>query len=156
MKIFNIGKANAEIERLQKENAEAKEAIAALEENAKTLEASAEESAKELARVNSALEAKETRIKQLEAALLKQEEASNTIKVDFEAKAKELTEREAKLNEEVEKKASAKALEIAASQGAQPPPKEQEPGEAGKPKASELTGIERAKAAFSAQIAAMK
>ena len=120
MKIFNIGKANAEIERLQSEIATAKAEAEAAKENATTLEQAAEQASADAEKAKKEISDRDARIQALEKELAEVKGAAEKIKTDFEAKAQAIAEREKNLSAEVEQRASARAQEIAASLGTPP------------------------------------
>lgn len=147
MKIFNIGKANAEIERLQESLKQSQEEIATLKENATALEKGAES---EKARADKAEESAKTAGSDRIAAL---EKENTELKARAEKAEKEKAEHCKEFDDKVEKAASAKALQITASQGqpAVATPKvenpEQKPGEG-------LKGLSAVTEIFKSQIAA--
>jgi chromosome segregation ATPase len=112
-KFLNIGKANAEIERLEKEvetaKAEAANAKTALETNNSEIAAQLEKVQGELTAANTSLAARTTELSSAKASLLAAQAEVTTLKATI-----------ADPKGEIEKRASAKALEITAGQG-QPP-----------------------------------
>jgi predicted RNase H-like nuclease (RuvC/YqgF family) len=139
MKIFNIGKANAEVERLEKEIESLKAEVSTLKENAESVARVAEQAQAEAASKIESLEKENAQLK------------AETEKAQAELKAKNDS-----FSAEVEKAASAKALQITSAQG-QPPiaTKQQEQTPASNPK-TELKGLARVRAAFEAELAASK
>jgi len=116
MKIFNIGKANAELERIQKELEEAKAENQSLKENASAIEKAAEA---EKARADKAeADAKESQSRAESAAKLLQDQAAKL--ADFEAKLKAANDTISNPAGEIETRAAAKAQAIMASLGVPP------------------------------------
>lgn len=147
MKIFNIGKANAEIEKLQKDLEAAQAESKTLKENIATIEAAAESEKDRADKASKEADSLRSQIKELTDAKAKAEADALKIKTDFEAKEKNLAA-------EVEKQASAKALQITAGQG-QPPIVAAPAANPAKPETkSDLKGLDLVRSSFEAQVKA--
>lgn len=149
MNFFNIGKANAEIERLQESLKQSQEEIATLKENAAVLEKAAECEKARADKADEALKAAGDGDKGRIAAL---EKDNGDLRARAEKAEKEKEEYCKDFDGKVEKAAAQKALSITAGQG-QPPVTPPANGEKPAPAAKELKGFERVVAAFKNQTA---
>ena len=144
MKIFNIGKANAEIDRLQDSLKQSQEEIATLKENATALEKAAEAEKERADKAGADTKPLNDRISELEKEVSAAKAEAIKTKTEAEAHCKDF-------DGKVAKAASQKAVTITASQG-QPAPIAGKPEEkAGELKAN-LTGLARVKANFEAAL----
>jgi len=153
-KFLNIGKANAEIERLEKElatiKAERDEARTALESNNSEAVKAAEGFQADLAIARTELEAAKGQVTKLTNDLSAATTELTTVKAELVTAKAQIADPAGV----IQKAASAKAAEITSSQG-QPPVKVDpttSPAAPGKEQ-SGLTGIARVQAAFKKQMA---
>lgn len=142
-KFFNIGKANAEIDRLAAENTELQTRLKAAEENAAEVAKAPEQLTADLATARQSIASLTAQID-----TIKRDSASASARADASDAALK-SEKESKAGE-IAKAASAKAMEITASQGQPPlagsPP--ENPGAQSKIVDPKLKGRERVAAAL--------
>lgn len=148
-KFYNIGKANAEIERLENELKSEKEKVSALESNEPEALAAAQG---ELANLK-------TKLAQTESDLATAKQSIQTVSTERDKLAAKATKLEADLaasTANVDAEASRKALEITATQG-QPPVETKPTAEPAKPETkTELKGLDKVRAAIREQIKGTK
>lgn len=145
-KFFNIGKANAEIERLEAELTKSQAETKAAKDNAAEVETAAEATSAELTKVRIDLKAAQDQVAAKDAEVAK-----------VSAELKDAKEKLANPSAQVKEIASHKAAEITAAQG-QPPvkvPAVENPAAPAKEK-NNLSGFAKVQAAFKAQIAPQK
>lgn len=151
-KFFNIGKANAEITRLETELAGVRAELATAKENATAIEASAEGAQAELTQAKADLVTAKASIASLNGTIT----AKDTELAGVKAELKTANEKIAAPAGTIQQAAAVKAAEITAAQG-QPPVKVTPPeSPAGNKEASGLKGFEKVQAAIKAQINPVK
>lgn len=146
-KFFNIGQANAEIERLDTENKRLAGELAGTQENAKAVEASATEAQSKIKQA----EADVTTARQTISSMTSQ---IATAQADLAKAAKERDDAKAiieKPDGEIARRASVKAAEITAAQG-QPPIASAPAANPAAPAKPAMTGLAKVEAAFAAQL----
>lgn len=152
-KFFNIGKANAEIERLEAELTKSQSETKAAQENAGEVEASAEASVKELEKAKTDLKVAQDQVAAKDLQIAAKDSEIATVKAELKA----ANEKIANPSAQIIQLASHKAAEITAAQG-QPPVKVQtneNPAAAGN-EPNNLIGLAKVQAAFKAQLEKQK
>jgi len=147
-KFFNIGKANAEVDRLEAEVARLTSELQSAQENAGAVEKGAEELRSSLLEASKANATKDAEIARLNGLVAGKDTELATTKAEL-AKA---NEKLANPSAQIQQAASVKAAEITAAQG-QPPVKASPVENPSKQEAKpELKGFAKARAAFKAEL----
>lgn len=156
-KFFNIGKANAEITRLEQENQKLQSDLKAAQENSVAIEKRAEELQGEATKKDSDLKAANEQVTKLTSELSAKAEEVKSKETELTKVKGELKTAQDTIAEpsgQIQTAAAAKAAQITAAQG-QPPvvaSTHTNPAEKSKDNASGLTGISKVQAAFKAQL----
>jgi chromosome segregation ATPase len=152
-KFFNIGKANAEIVRLEAEVTKSQAETKAAKDNAVEVEAAAEATSAELITAKAELKTAKDQVAAKDLELAAKDSEIAIVKAELKTAKEQL----ANPSEQIRKIASHKAAEITAAQG-QPPVKvatAENPAAAGK-EPNNLVGLAKVQAAFKAQLEKQK
>jgi chromosome segregation ATPase len=149
LKFWNIGKANAEIVRLEAEVVKAQAETKAAKDNAAEVETAAEATSAELVTTKAELKTDKDQVAAKDLQIAAKDSEIATVKAELKTTQEKL----ANPSVQITQIASQKAAEITAAQG-QPPvkvPTNTNPAAAGK-EPNNLTGLAKVQAAFKAQL----